>query len=68
MRDPNTFTIPCGPQEALDLAVVIVEKLRGDWKGEGGFKDGVNLGLAVKVLEAWYDSFYQDTPVTPKVD
>lgn len=55
-RDNAPFTtLPCTAQEALDLAVSIQEKLRGEWHGIGGRKDGVNLGLAAKVLEAYHD-------------
>lgn len=55
-RDNAPFTTyPCVPQEAINLAVQIQEKLRGDWHGVGGIKDGVNLGLAARIIEAYHD-------------
>ena len=55
-RDNAPFTtFPCQAQEAIDLAVQIQEKLRADWHGVGGRKDGVDLGLAARILEAYHD-------------
>lgn len=49
-----SFTFPCDAQTALDLAKQIQEKLRTDWPGVGGVKDGVDLGLAARIIESYY--------------
>ena len=47
------FTFPCSRDEATALAKQIRSKLSGEWNGVSGVKDGVDLGLAARVIEAY---------------
>lgn len=46
-------TYPCNVDEAEGLSEQIRAKLRSDWNGEGGFKDGVDLGLACRIIDTY---------------
>lgn len=60
-----SFTFPCDAQTALDLARQIQEKLRTDWQGVGGVKDGVDLGLAARIIESYHGIW--KTKATPNL-
>jgi len=47
------FTFPCSRDEATALAKQIRSKLHGEWKSADGIMDGVDLGLAARVIEAY---------------
>jgi len=47
------FTFPCSREEATELAAKIRSNLSGEWNGVSGIKDGVDLGLAARVIDAY---------------
>jgi len=47
------FTFPCSREEATELAAKIRANMRGEWKSVDGIKDGVDLGLAARVIDAY---------------